>query len=49
MLDPIHIPFRSTKKAPIQYEQIREDLAQGLNPFTQLLDEENHLTPEVWR
>ena len=47
MLDPITIPFRPSRKAPVQYEPIRENLVQGLNPFTQLLDEENHLTPEV--
>ena len=54
MLDPITIrPIAFSKNKARQqqtnreYEPIRENLVQGLNPFTQLLDEESHLTPEV--
>ena len=28
-------------------EPVRENIVEGMNPFTQLIDEENHLTPLV--
>lgn len=46
MLNPITIAYVNGKPA-IQSENLRENVVEGRNPFTQLLDEETKLTPEV--
>lgn len=46
MLAPRQIRY-SEKVAAYPMEPLRENVVEGVNPFTQLLDEESHLTPEV--
>ena len=46
ILDPIVIVCKDERKAR-RIEPVRENIVHATNPFTQLIDEENHITPEV--